>query len=187
MPPLKVRLSTRPLRGLCFDIENKPGTYGGGDYTHPKVTAIGWQFLDERRVHSVALDRDNHGAVVVACEVFREAWDQADFVVGHNIKRHDRKILDGLYASLGIPLLSTRRMVDTYLDQPKMAGFSRSLENLATRWLCPERKISLSEYDWEQAYDGVPEAVGLMRKRVESDVRISIWLYHELRRRELLN
>lgn len=177
--------TTKELRGLAFDVENKPGTYGPGDYTHPKVTAIGWQFLDEKRAHSVVLQRDNAASTVASCEVFREAWDQADFVVGHNIRRHDRKILDGLFTALGIPMLSHRRMVDTYLDQPKMEGLSRSLENLAARWGCPEKKLPLSEYDWERAYDGVPEGVSIMRKRVESDVRISIWLYRELLARGL--
>ncbi len=176
----------RSLRGLAFDIENKPGTYGPGDYTHPKVTAIGWQFLDEKTTHSMALTRDYHASMVASSEVFREAWDKADFVVGHNIRRHDKKILDGLYTAIGVPILESKRMVDTYCDQPKMAGLSRSLENLAARWGCPEQKMSMSEHDWERAYDGDTKAVMLMRKRVESDVRISIWLYDELRRRNLL-
>ena len=67
-----------------------------------------------------------------------------------------------------------------------MQGFSRSLENLAARWGCPEEKRRLSEYDWQRAYDGVPEGLALMRERVESDVRISIWLWKELRERGLL-
>jgi RNA-directed DNA polymerase len=113
--------------------------------------------------------------------------DEGFDFLGHNIRRHDRKILDGFYTTLDLPLLSPKRMVDTYMDQPKMAGLSRSLENLASRWGCPEPKMSLSEWDWEQAYDGVEEGVEKMRERVLSDVRISIWLYHELRERGLLN
>jgi hypothetical protein len=177
---------TRTVRGLAFDIENMPGTYGPGDYTHPKVTAIGWQFLDRKRPRSVVLNRRDPDAMREDAEAFRAAWDAADFAVGHNIRRHDVKILNGLYTSLELPLLRPKRMVDTYLDQPKMQGLSRSLENLAARWGCPEKKLSLSEHDWERAYDGIPEGVALMRRRVESDVRISIWLYHELLRRELL-
>src|ERR1043166_775263 len=47
----------KPERILCFDIENKPGTYGGGDYTFPKVTAIGAKFLDQKQMHVWCLDR----------------------------------------------------------------------------------------------------------------------------------
>lgn len=178
--------SPTPRRGLCFDIENKPGTFGPGDYTHPKVTAIGCAFLDDDEVLAWCLDRDDLAGMRQGAEEFRIIWNSADFVVGHNIRRHDRKILDGLYTALELPLLAPRRMVDTYLDQPKMAGMSRSLENLAARWGCPIQKMGLSEYDWERAYDGVDEGVELMRRRVTSDVQINIWLFHELVERGLL-
>jgi hypothetical protein len=178
--------SVRPLRLLCFDIENKPGTYGPGDYTHPKVTAVACQFVDEEQGFAWCFRRDDPERMSAQAEEFRGFWDSTDAVMGHNIRRHDQKILDGMYAGLGIPLLSRKRMVDTYLDQPKMQGYSRSLENLADRWGCPEKKIRMSEYDWEQAYDEVPEGVAKMRERVLSDVRINIWLYHELVRRNLL-
>jgi len=178
--------TTRPFRGLAFDIENKPGTYGPGDYTHPKVTAVGCQFLDRDEALAWCLERDDVAGMRQGSEEFRLLWNEADFVLGHNIRRHDRKILDGLYTALDLALLEPKRMVDTYLDQPKMAGMSRSLENLAARWECPIQKMHLSEHDWERAYDGVPEAVELMRQRVISDVQISIWLYHELIGRGLL-
>jgi hypothetical protein len=179
--------TVRPLRGLAFDIENMPGTYGPGDYTHPKVTAIGCQFLDQKRGRAWCLTRNDVPSMRKAAEEFRGCWDKADYVVGHNIRRHDRKILDGLYTALDLELLSRKRMVDTYLDQPRMAGLSRSLENLAARWGCPVQKLHLSEVDWERAYDGFSEEVALMRRRVLSDVEISIWLYRELVRRGLLS
>lgn len=176
----------RKLRGLAYDVENAPSTYGGGDYVHPKLTAIGWQYLDATRPYSVVFDRRNPARMREQAEKFRRVWEDADFVLGHNIRRHDQKLLDGFYASLDLPLLSRKRQVDTYCDQPKMQGFSRSLENLAARWGCPEEKLRLSEYDWQRAYDGVPEGLALMRERVESDVRISIWLWQELKERGLM-
>ena len=176
----------RPLRGLAFDVENMPGTYGPGDYTHPKLTALGCQFLDAKRTKAWCFDRKDIPGMRAAAEGFRHLWDEADFVVGHNIRRHDKKLLDGFYTSLELPLLEPKRMVDTYLDQPKMQGLSRSLENLAHRWKCPIKKLHLSEHDWERAYDGHADGVALMRRRVVSDVQISIWLFHELVERGLL-
>lgn len=176
----------RSLRGLVFDIENMPGTYGGGDYVHPKVTAVAGMFLDQSRPRAWCFTRRDEASMREDAEAFRSLWDRADFVVGHNIRRHDRKILDGFYTSLDLPLLARKKMVDTYLDQPKMAGLSRSLENLADRWDCPIRKLHLSEHDWERAYDGISEGVALMRKRVTTDVQINAWLYRELLERDLL-
>jgi hypothetical protein len=187
--PLSTRLRTAPpssRRGLCFDIENKPGTYGPGDYTHPKVTAVACQYLDAEEALAWCLDRRDIDGMRQGAEEFRILWDAADFVMGHNIRRHDKKILDGLYTSVDLPVLANKRMVDTYSDMPKMAGMSRSLENLAARWGCPETKISMPEHVWEKAYDGVPEYVELMRERCLSDVRINLWLYRELIDRGLL-
>src|SRR6266498_2646497 len=146
----------RKLRILCFDIENKPGTYGPGDFTHGKVTAIGAKFFDEpkRKVDGWVIRRDDLTQSTQCAVDFLTMWEQADIVIGHNIRGHDIRLLNGFYTSLDLPLLSRRRTVDTYHDQPKMAGLSRSLENLCARWGCPEKKVSLSEYDWEQAYDG---------------------------------
>lgn len=178
--------TVRRLRGLVFDIENKPGTYGPGDYTHPKVTAVGCMFLDRKRARGWAFARADEEEMRRAALAFSSEWEGADFVVGHNIRRHDRKILDGFYTALELPLLPRRRMVDTYLDMPKMEGLSRSLENLAERWGSPEPKLHVPEYAWERAYDGVPEFVKLMYERVTSDVRINAWLYYELLERGLL-
>lgn len=179
-------LRVRKLRGLVFDVENKPGTYGPGDYTHPKLTAIGCMYLDRKRPLGWAFGREDEDEMRAAALAFAAEWEQADFVVGHNARRHDRKILDGFYTMLELPLLPRRRLVDTYLDQPKMVGLSRSLENLADRWECPIRKMHLSELDWERAWDGHEDGIALMKRRVKSDVQIDAWLYHQLVERDLL-
>lgn len=186
--------TVRNLRYLAIDIENKPGTYGPGDYTHPKVTAIGWgwrgdtsNYKGSSRVFGMTLDRRDVKKMREVAESFRAAWDDADFIVAHNGRRHDRKILDGLYWMLDLPLLSKKRILDTYLDvEPKPAGLSRSLENLSARWECPINKPHLEEHVWEAAYDGVDWAVNVMRRRVMADVRISLWLLEQLVERKLL-
>ena len=178
--------TVRQLRFACADIENKPGTFGPGDWTHSKITAVAFQFDGADDGVAWALDRTDLDGMRQGAEELRVLWDEADAIIGHNFRRHDKKLLDGFYASIDCPLLEDKGIVDTYLDMPKMQGLSRSLENLADRWGCPERKLHLSEYDWERAYDGVPAAVEIMRERVLSDVRINLWLYHELLERNLL-
>ena len=176
----------RQLSTLCFDIENKPGTYGPGDFTHGKVTAIAAQFVGGPGPAGWILDRRDPGQMRKCMEQFVGMWEAADRVMGHNIKAHDVALLNGGLAMLDMPLLPKRRMVDTYRDAAKTRGFSRSLENQCDRWGCPEKKVHMSEFDWEQAWDGVPGKVEKMRQRCMSDVRLNIWLFHELRRRGLL-
>lgn len=178
--------TVRPVRGLVADVENSPGTYGGGDYTHPHLTAIACQFTDDDVGFAWVLDRRKPQQMRKMAKDFAGLWEQADFIVGHNFRRHDIKIIDGFFTMLDLPLPARKKIVDTYLDQPKMVGFSRSLENLAARWDCPEQKISLSEYDWQRAYDGIPAGLKKMRERVKSDVRINLWLYETLIEKGLL-
>ena len=178
--------TTSHIRGLVFDIENKPGTFGPGDYTHPKLTAIGCLWLDRKRPKGWAFSRLDESEMRRAAEEFAVEWQRADYVIGHNARRHDVKILDGFYTMLDLPLLPRRKVIDTYLDQPKMTGLSRSLENLAYRWNCPVQKMSMPEYAWERAWDGHPDAVKLMRRRVTTDCEINAWLYRELIDRGLL-
>ena len=183
--------TVRKYRGLCVDIENKPGTYGPGDYTHAKITAIGWGWLAKPhplkpRTYGRVLHRDDVAGMQAIAEEFRSVWSEADFVIGHNFRRHDMKIIDGLYTSLELPLLERKKIVDTYLDMPKMVGMSRSLENLSARWGCKIKKPHLEEHVWEAAYDGVPWAVDVMRRRVQADVAINLWLYDALLERGLL-
>ena len=90
----------RSLRGLAADIENAPGTYGPGDYTHPKITAIGWGWIEAGhpltpKAQGRVLRRNDVKGMRKIAEEFRKVWDRADFIVGHNWKRHDQKILDG--------------------------------------------------------------------------------------------
>lgn len=184
--------TSRPLTGIVFDVENMPGTYGPGDYTHPKMTALGWApALDmghplHPNIEGRLIIRTDKGQMRAVAEEFRQVWEEADFVVGHNIRRHDIKLIDGFYYSLDLPLLSRKRLVDTYLDQPKLEGLSRSLENLTSRWGCPIKKPHLEEHVWEAAYDGIPWAQERMHKRVMADVAINRWLYFQLVDRGLL-
>lgn len=184
--------SPRARRGLCVDIENKPGTYGPGDYTHPKVTAIGWGWTDhphpyvKGRTVGRVLNRKDAIQMCEIAEELRGVWMDADFIIAHNGRRHDRKILDGMFMALGLELLPQRRIVDTYLDLPKMAGLSRSLENLSARWACPIKKLHLEEHVWEAAYDEQPWALQVMKRRVQSDVSINLWLWREEVRRGYL-
>jgi hypothetical protein len=48
--PAAVRLLARPRRVLDFDIENRPLTYLGSDFTTAEVTAIAWAWTDARDV-----------------------------------------------------------------------------------------------------------------------------------------
>jgi hypothetical protein len=53
--PCPIRVSSRPLRVLDFDIENRPLTYLGSDFTTAEVTAIAWAWTDQPEAVTVYL------------------------------------------------------------------------------------------------------------------------------------
>lgn len=179
VPPIQ----RTPRRVLCFDIENKPGTHGLGDYTHKKVTAIACQFLDETEPHVWSVHWRNKQWVA---RQFLKQWEQADAVMGHFIRKHDMRLIQGFFIMADMPPLPAKRMIDTFLDvEPKTTGYSKSLENLCARWGCPISKLHVPEHAWDAAYDGVPEYVEIMRQRAVTDVQMTIWLYNEIPKRQM--
>lgn len=171
--------SSGPGRILCFDLENRPLAYWYDGQTTSEVTAFGWKWSDEKKVHTMLLepggtyssdipgesfDYDNSHAY------FRDILCEADVVYGHNIRRHDLPILQSWLLRLELPSLPPLLTSDTLKDYPRRKDLSASLENLAAMYGLPGDKYAMSQPMWETANRLVPDGVALARKRVVSDV-----------------
>lgn len=157
----------RQLRVLDFDIENRPLSYGGGDWTTAEVTAIAAGWIGEEEVHCWALGQDS------ATTMFREfmrLYDEADIVTGHNIRKHDLPILNGAMMEVGLPFLTPKLSSDTYGDLLRRGDISGSQESLAGIYNVPASKYHMSQPMWRQANRLTPEGVLLTKKRVIDDV-----------------
>ena len=168
-----------PPRLLCFDLENRPLAYWYDGETTSEITAFGWKWADERRVHTMLLqpdgtfsvsDRDGqHLAANDAYERFVRELEQAGVVYGHNIRRHDLPMLNAHLLRLQLPMLPPLRTTDTFKDLPRTAGVSKSLENMAAMYGMPAKR-KMTQPDWERANRLEPAGVEAARKRVAGDV-----------------
>jgi hypothetical protein len=169
---------SQPLRTLDFDLENRPISYMGSDYTTADITAIAWSWYDREEVEVWLLGLVPQRMIL---EKFLERYAEADIVTGHYIRKHDLPIINGALMEHELPMLTAKLTSDTKLDLVKRAGISASQENLAEMYGLPHAKQHMSQIDWRKANRLTPEGIEATRKRVVDDV-----IQHKALRRRLI-
>jgi hypothetical protein len=107
-------------------------------------------------------------------------------VVGHNIVKYDLPMLNGTLVKLGLPCLPPLLVSDTYLHLVKSDyAYSKSLGNMAERFGI-QAKGSMSEYQWERAYEGDPEYLQRLKEYNIRDVETVLALRAVLLERGML-
>ena len=159
---------SKPLRWLDFDIENRPLSYAGMDWTTAEVTAIAWGWCDQKRVHVRCLGEVSAEEML---EPFIAAYNKADGVTGHYIIKHDLPILNGALMELGLPLLGPKLVHDTKIHLTKRKDLSASQESLGEMYGVHHPKEHMSQPKWREANRLTPEGIKETRRRVTGDVR----------------
>ena len=169
MPMFVPETPARPRRILDFDIENRPLSYWVPDRPTAEVTAIAWAWTDKpSRVHCALLGRDDPKVMLQA---FVRAYDEADMVTGHYIRKHDLPILNGALMEAGLPLLGPKLTQDTKLDMVKKADIPATQEFLSDTLGVKSHKYHMTQMMWRDANRLTPEGLALTEKRVTDDVR----------------
>jgi hypothetical protein len=176
--PPPIRIQSRPTRVLDFDIENRPLSYLGSDFTTAEVTAIAWAWTD--RPHDVRVYLLGETALPAILEKFVTAYAFADLVTGHYVRGHDLPMVNGALMEYGMPALADKLVHDTKLDLMRVKGLSRSQESLAAMLRLHQQKESMNQSQWRAANRLTPEGLAEVRRRVSGDVAQHIALRREL-------
>ena len=161
-----MKLSLRPSRILDFDIENRPLSYLGSDWTTAEITAIAASFGIEDTMHCWLLGR--HSPEFILTE-FVKLYDQADIVTGHYIRKHDLPIINGALLEYHMPPLKPKLTCDTQLDLVPIKDFSKSQESIGDVFGTEYEKIHMTQQDWRAANRLL--RIEAAQKRVTNDVR----------------
>lgn len=163
-----------------FDIESRPGPWGGGDFTFRHMLSIAGGYEGERVEYLAP------GFTPGALADFVAPLREGVLAVTHNGIRYDLPMLNGMMVKLGLDPLPPLLVCDTYSQLVKRGqAFSASLGNLASRFGI-QSKGSMGEYAWEQVYEGNPEYLEKLRTYNINDVEVTFLLRQELIRRGLL-
>lgn len=161
--------ASKSWRVLDFDIENRPLSYWVPDRPTAEVTAIAWAWADKpSRVEVSLLGIDSLEQMLTK---FTAAYNEADMVTGHYIRKHDLPILNGALMEVGLPLLGPKRTQDTKLDMVKKADIPVTQEFLSDTLGVKSRKYHMTQTMWRDANRLTPEGLALTEKRVTDDVR----------------
>jgi uncharacterized protein YprB with RNaseH-like and TPR domain len=127
------------------------------------------------------------GFVPDELEAFIQPIRQGCMVLTHNGPRYDLPFLNGTLIRLGLAPLPRLLVTDTYAHLPKRgAAFSASLANMTRRFEVKHQKLQMSEYEWDLAYQGDPDALVKLRTYNIGDVAATIALWEKLRSLRLL-
>jgi hypothetical protein len=154
---MRITRTSRPIKVLDFDIENRPLSYWYDGKATAEVTA---EYMLKN---------------------FKLAYDTADMVTGHYIRKHDLPIINGALMEYDLPLLGPKWTHDTKLDLPKRDGLSMSQEALGAMYGLEAPKHHMTQNDWREANRLTPEGFEKTRERVVSDVIQHKELYQRLR------
>jgi len=195
LPSLQPIAAPAPMRVLDFDIENRPSSYWYGDKTTAEVTAIAWSWVPDDGwiavVHCEVLTprltrRSHQKQMRQMLEHFVEAYDWADMVTGHYIRRHDLPIINAMLVEQGMPLLGEKLAQDTRVDLKKFQDIAKSQEALGAMLGLEWPKEHMTQSDWREANRLSIEGVRETERRVVGDVRQHIELRGALLERDLL-
>lgn len=176
--PSQITVRERPQRVLDFDIENRPLTYLGSDFTTAEVTAIAWAWADQPETATVYLLGEQDLPQIL--KSFVAVYSQADLVTGHYVRGHDIPMINGALMEQRMPPLPDKRVQDTKIDLVRSKGLSLSQESLSAMFRLEHQKQSMNQVQWRAANRLTPEGLAEVRRRAVGDVRQHIELRREL-------
>lgn len=174
---MRLRRKSR-LKILDFDIENRPLSYLGMDFTTAEITSIAASFNGSKEIFTWLLGVDDMDDIL---EGFRVLYEEADIVTGHYIRRHDLPIISGMLLEAQLAPLGAKLTSDTKIDLKSAKGISQSQENLSAMFALRAPKVQMNTPRWRSANRLTPEGIELTRKRVEGDIK-----QHKALRRKLI-
>jgi hypothetical protein len=176
--PTTITLRHRPLRILDFDIENRPLSYLGSDFTTGEVTAISWAWCD--RPEDVTVYLLGETELIDILRAFVDVFNVADMVTGHYITGHDLPMINGALMEFRLPALQDKFVSDTKTHLIRSKGISLSQESLGAMFRLDHAKVQMNQIKWRAANRLTPEGLALVRERVTGDVKQHMAMRKEL-------
>lgn len=164
-----MQIATRPLRVLDFDIENRPLSYWYDGQTTAELTGFAMAWTDDPKTIEVyLLGRDN---MDYGLQRFVEAYNAADMVTGHYIRRHDLPHINSELMERGMSPLGEKLTQDTKLDFVKKGDQPATQEYLAELFGVESPKEQMSQHDWRAANRLTPDGLRRTKIRCVGDVQ----------------
>lgn len=167
-----MKFTGKPLRWLDFDVECRPLSYLGQDFTTGQITAIAAAWIvDGKPVDlDVRVLNKRESSYKKMLEWFVGLYHEADGVTGHYIRGFDLPVINGALLDLHMEPLSDKLTHDTKSDLLRRKYMSVSQENLGALFGLDNPKVQMNTPKWREANKLTPEGLDLTAERVVGDV-----------------
>lgn len=172
-------------RILHFDCENRPLSYWCDDRPSAEVTAIAWSWADSNKMNLYTLN-DSTSFEWDDLFSFLKAYEEADIVTGHYIRKHDLPLVNGMLIELNLKTLRPKLASDTKMDLVKRLDLPASQEALSAYLGIKAPKIQMTQADWREANRLTGKGIAKTKRRVIGDVKQHKAMRAELMKRGLL-
>lgn len=163
-----MQITSKPMRVLDFDIENRPLSYWYDGQTTAELTGFAMAWADDPDSMSVfLLGRDD---MDYALRFFVDAYNAADMVTGHYIRRHDLPHMNSELMERGMAPLGEKLTQDTKLDFVKKGDQPATQEYLAELFGVEAPKYTMTQHDWRRANRLTREGLDYTKVRCVGDV-----------------
>lgn len=166
------------FRILDFDIESRPLSYMGHDYTTSEITVIAAKFIDDEGDPDCWALGENTPEEML--ENFLEKYNACGMVTGHYIRGYDLPRVNQALSEFGFAPLENKMTHDTCSDLIKQQGFSKSQENLGELYEINNPKVGMSQTKWRSANRLRSEGIAMAKERAIGDVIQHIELRQKL-------
>jgi transposase-like protein len=191
-----MKANTSPaLKILTLDIENAPmKAYVWGLWqqdiqqsmrlpdNRSYMMSVAAKWLHEDRVHYFETRTEDDSNITAA---ILKLVDEADIVVGHNVKNFDMKKINAYAVLNGLKPPAPYRVVDTMLIAKKHFAFERNTLEYLSKALCNIHKFEHKKFNgfelWSECIAGNEEAWAEMKHYNVQDVLATEELYIKLR------
>lgn len=158
---MRARISTKEGRILDFDVETVAAGFGDPNWVPNRITTISLSWIGEDTVYTkTILDYAKSLPAFLSqfflgsprmLEWFREHYDQADVVTGHNLLRFDLPVINAECLRLGLKPLGPKLVQDT-MRLPKSKGFKKGQDVMSVVWDVPADKKAMNWGEWQRDY-----------------------------------
>ena len=183
-------------RTLLLDIETAPNigyTWGKWEQNVIEFTqdwyllAIGWKWLDEKKVHVIGLDNDKKYKPGSPDDLYLtkklyELFQEADVIIAHNGDQFDIKKSTTKFIAAGLPPPKPYKTIDTKKVAKRYFKFdSNKLDELG-KYLGLGRKVVHTGFDmWKGCMSGDKKSWRMMKKYNAQDVLLLEAVYLKMR------
>jgi hypothetical protein len=178
-------IETAPMLGYIWDLFDQ--TVGLNQiYKDWHLLSFAYKWADDKKVHYH--DQSKCKNIEDDKELLKKLWkvmDDAQIIVGQNVKRFDIRKINARFLANGLPPPSSFRVIDTLsIAKKNFALTSNKLEYMTKKFNKKHKKLDHKKFNgfslWSECLKGNPEAWKEMKKYNIADITSLEELYYTL-------